>query len=51
MKEENFFDERIAFEGQLVEVFLPGLRRLVFQNVGEGQVPFLQCKRGGAGCP
>ena len=51
VKEKDFFDEGVAFEGKLVEVVLPGLRRLVPQNAGEGEMPFLQRKRGGSWRP
>ena len=51
VEEEDFFDQRIAFEGKLVEVVLPGLRRLVPQNAGEGQVPFFQRERRAARRP
>ena len=34
MKEKDFFDERVAFEGELVEVIRPGVRWLVSQNAG-----------------
>ena len=34
MKKEHFFDQRIAFEGELIEIVLPGLRRFVSQSAG-----------------
>jgi hypothetical protein len=46
MKEKDLFDKRIAFERKLVEVVTPGLRRLIAQNTGEGQLAFLQSERG-----
>ena len=51
VKKNDFFDERVSLEGQLIEIVRPGLRRLVSQSAGEGQVPFLQCKRSGSGMP
>lgn len=51
MKEKDFLDERVAFEGKLVEVIRPiGIRR-VPQNAGEWQVPLLQRQWGGSWHP
>jgi hypothetical protein len=35
MKEDDFLDERVAFEGELVKVVRPSLRRHVSQSAGE----------------
>ncbi|SPF41634.1 hypothetical protein SBDP1_360003 [Syntrophobacter sp. SbD1] len=48
MKEKDFFDEGVAFEGKLVKVVRPALRWLVAQNAGQGQASFLQRKWGGS---
>ena len=51
MKEQDFFDERVAFEGELVDVIDPlGMWR-VRECAGEWQVPFLQREWGRAWCP
>src|SRR5260221_14439779 len=51
MKEQDFFDERVALESKLVEVKRPVTRRRVFEHAGQRQVSFLQRKGGRARCP
>src|SRR6266567_279225 len=51
MKEQDFFDERVAFEGKLVEVKRPVARLRVFEHAGQRQVSFLQRQGGRARCP
>src|ERR1035441_8614489 len=51
MKENDFLDEWVAFESELVKVVRPALRRHISQSAGEWQVPFLQRKWGGSRRP